>query len=212
MGLMPTGLAHSTPPDPARRRGPRSGGGDTRAAILAAAREEFAERGYAAATVRSIGSAAGVDAAMINHYFGTKAGLFQEVIQLPVDPTSGLAEALAGPRQDIGRRLALYFLGLWEQPDFREPIIAVLRSAEAEPSGGRMVREYLLSHVLPQVRGYAVGPDPTRQVALAMSHLVGVAMGRHVLRMDPLATPGVEELADAVGPAVGRYLDGTYRD
>ena len=67
--------------------------------ILVAAREEFADRGYNGATVRSIGSRAGVDAAMINHYFGGKAGLFQEVVHIPFDPTAGLADVLAGSRE-----------------------------------------------------------------------------------------------------------------
>ena len=200
----------SRPDSPAARRGPRAGGSDTRAQILVAAREEFADRGYTGATVRSIGARAGVDAAMINHYYGGKAGLFREVIQLPEDPLSGLLAALVGPAEDRGRQLVSFYLGLWERPDFREPFLAILRSAEAEPRGGRMVREYLLTHMLPVLREHVHGPDPTLQMSLAMTHIVGIVVGRHVLRLDPLVQPSVDELADQAGPVVGRYLDGTY--
>ncbi len=200
-----------TPATPSRRRGPRSDGSDTRAEILAAAREEFAERGYASATVRSIGARVGVDAAMINHYFGGKAGLFQEVIEIPFDPGVGLGEVLAGSRELLGRRLAVYVLGVWEQPGFREPVLAILRSAGEEPTGGRLLREFAFARLVPQVRAVTRGPDPTRQVALAMTHLFGVVLGRHALLLPPLTDPSLDELADDVGPTIQRYLDGTYR-
>ena len=202
----------TTPVSPARRRGPRAGGSDTRAAIVAAAREEFAERGYTGATVRSIGARAGVDAAMINHYFGGKAGLFQEVIHIPFDPAEGLGEVLTGSRKDLGRRLALHVLGVWEQPDFREPVLAIVRSIGEEPSGGRLLREFVLARLMPQVREVTEGPDPTRQVALVMTHLFGIVMGRHVLALPALASPSLNQLADDVGPVIQRYLDGTFRD
>lgn len=200
------------PGSPARRRGPRTGGSDTRAAILSAAREEFADRGYTGATVRSIGTRAGVDAAMINHYFGGKAGLFQEVIQIPFDPTAGLGGVLAGSREELGRRLTLYVLGVWEQPGFREPVLAILRSTGEEPGGARLLREFALARLMPQVREVTRGSDPTRQVALAMTHLFGIVMGRHALELPPLTTPSLDELADHVAPVIQRYLDGTYRD
>ncbi len=201
----------TAPASPARRRGPRSGGEDTRAQILVAAREEFADRGYNGATVRSIGSRAGVDAAMINHYFGGKAGLFQEVVHIPFDPTAGLPDVLAGPRAGLGRRLAHYVLGVWEQPDFREPVLAVLRSTGDDPNGP-LLREYALARVMPAIREVTRGPDPTRQVTLVMTHLLGIVLGRHALEMPPLAAASLDELADDVGPAVQRYLDGTNRD
>jgi len=128
--------------DPTRRRGPRPGGGDTREALLVAAREEFAEKGFAAATVRSIGARAGVDPAMISHYFGGKAGLFREVTHIPLDPASGLDAVLAGPREQLGLRLARHILGIWEQPGFRDPVLALVRSALGEPGSQRALREY----------------------------------------------------------------------
>jgi AcrR family transcriptional regulator len=194
-----------------RRRGPRAGGTDTQAALLAAAREEFADRGFAAATVRSIAARAHVDPAMINHYFGGKAGLFRQVTQISVDPAEGLPELLAGPRADLGRRLALHVLRIWEEPSFRDPVLAILRSAVADPEGGRLLREYLETQILPLGAAAARGDDPQRQMALAATHVFGVAMARHVIGLEPVRSLTVEQLAEQIGPTVQRYLDGTYQ-
>lgn len=195
-----------------RRRGPRPGGTGTQAALLAAAREEFSEKGFAAATVRSIATRAGVDAAMINHYFGGKAGLFREVTQIPVDPAAGLPQVLAGPHEDVGRRLALHVLRIWEDPTFRDPVLAIVRSAMTEPDGGRSLREFVETQLLALTATVARGPDPQRQVTLAATHIVGVVMARHVIGLESVRSASVEQLADEIGPAVQRYIDGTYRD
>ena len=191
-----------------RRRGPRRGGQDTREALVVAAREEFAEKGFAAATVRSIGTRAGVDPAMISHYFGGKAGLFREVTHIPLDPAAGLDLVLAGPRDELGLRLATHILGVWEQPGFREPVLALVRSALSEPGSERALREYFETQLLPRIAAVAQGVDPQRQAALAAAHIVGVVLGRHVLGVQVLSGPTIEELARQVAPAVQRYLDG----
>jgi AcrR family transcriptional regulator len=184
----------------------------TQAALLAAAREEFSEKGFAAATVRSIAARAGVDAAMINHYFGGKAGLFREVTQISVDPAAGLPQVLAGPHEDVGRRLALHMLRTWEDPRFRDPVLAIVRSAMTEPDGGRLLREFVETQLLAVTATVARGPDPQRQVTLAATHLVGVVMARHVIGLESVRSATVEQLADEIGPTVQRYIDGTYRD
>jgi AcrR family transcriptional regulator len=194
--------------DTTRRRGPRPGGEDTREALVVAAREEFAEKGFAAATVRSIGARAGVDPAMISHYFGGKAGLFREITHIPLDPASGLDLVLAGPRDQLGLRLATHILGIWEQQEFREPVLALVRSALSEPGSERALREYFESQLLPRVAAVVRGPDPQRQAALAAAHVVGVVLGRHVLGLGVLAAPPIDELARQIAPAVQEYLDG----
>ncbi len=195
-----------------RRRGPRAGGADTQAALLAAASEEFAEKGFAAATVRSIAARAGVDAAMINHYFGGKAGLFREVTQIPVDPAEGLPDVLDGPHEGVGHRLALHVLRIWEDPSFRDPVLAIVRSAMTEPDGGRLLREFVETQLFPVAATVARGVDPQRQLALAATHVIGVVMARHVIGLETIRSATVEQLAEEIGPTVQRYIDGTYRD
>ena len=80
----------------APRRGRRPGAPDTRAAVLEAARSAFADKGFAGTTIRSVAAAAGVDAALVHHYFGTKDDLFLAAMELPVDPREVIGPALSG--------------------------------------------------------------------------------------------------------------------
>lgn len=171
---------------------------------MAAARQEFAESGFDAVTVRSIAARAGVNAAMINHYFGGKAGLFREVVALPVDPAQVLAEVLAGPRADLGRRLALVVLQIWETPDVRAGMLALSRSGLSDPTLLRPIQEYLAGQVLPAL----AGPQEAarRDAALLMAHLLGVVAGRHILELPELRRPTVAELADRIGPVLQQYI------
>lgn len=196
-----------------RRRGPRGAAeGDTREALLEAARAEFAERGYRAATLRSIGARAGVDPSMISHYFGSKSGLFTEVTALAVDPVRLMSAALdgatRGPGAELGERLALRFLTMWEEPAFRDPALAVFRSALADPAQARVFREYLEDNLLPLISSHCRGPAPRRSATLAMSHLLGIVLARHVIAIGELRTATPAELAAAVGPVLQNYLDG----
>src|SRR5918912_3213202 len=102
-----------TPPP----RGRRPGAPDTRATILDAARALFAERGFAGTTIRGVASAAGVDAALVHHYFGTKDDLFLAAMELPVDPRRVLAPALTGDVGAAGERLLRAFLSMWDDPE-----------------------------------------------------------------------------------------------
>jgi AcrR family transcriptional regulator len=192
-------------PEPARRRGPRHD--DARGLIVAAAREEFAESGFDAATVRAIAARAGVNAAMINHYFGGKAGLFREVVALPVDPGQVVAGVVEGPREELGRRLVLGVLGVWEDPQTRAPMLALYRSGIADPARLRPIREYLAGQVLPILAGS--GRSSRLDAALIVAHLLGLVMGRYVLELPELCAPTVEELADRVGEVLQAYIQTT---
>ncbi|MCU0283270.1 MAG: TetR family transcriptional regulator [Candidatus Nanopelagicales bacterium] len=196
-----------------RRRGPRAGAGeDTREAIVAAARVEFAQHGFAGTTLRSIAARAGVDPALIHHYFGTKMGLFQAVLALGVDPTrQALPAMLDGPREEAGQRIVRTFLTMYEDPQFREPVLAVMRTAMTSREVAALAASFLQDTMLRGLVTLAVGPDPARQVALAMTHLMGTVLGRHVLGLAALQGE-VDALVDELAPVVQRYLDGAHRD
>src|SRR3982751_1808342 len=87
------------------RTGRRPGNQDTREAILASARQAFAERGFDGASIRHIATGAGVDPALVHHYFGAKDQLFLAALQVPVDPGTLLPQALAGDPDTVGERL-----------------------------------------------------------------------------------------------------------
>jgi AcrR family transcriptional regulator len=194
-----------------RRRGPRTAPGeDTREAIVAAARVEFAHAGFGATTMRAIAARAQVDPALIHHYFGTKMGLFQAVLALGIDPTREILPAvLEGPREEAGRRIAGTVLTMYEDPQFREPVLAVVRTAMTSQEVAAVAASFLQEVMLRGLATLAVGPDPERQVTLAMTHLIGTVLGRHVLGLAALQGD-IEVLVDELAPVVQRYLDGEH--
>jgi AcrR family transcriptional regulator len=103
--------AASAPDRPTRRTGRRPGRSDTRAEILAAARAEFAGRGFEGATVRGIARAAGVDPALVHHYFGSKEKVFLAAMEFPVDPAAVIERVLGDP-ESAGEALARFVVGL----------------------------------------------------------------------------------------------------
>jgi AcrR family transcriptional regulator len=191
------------------RRGPGrpADGGDRRTAILDAAREQFGERGYAAASVRGIARTAGVDPALVHHYFGTKEQVFVAAMELPFDPAEQIPVVLAGDPDGVGERLVRLFLGVWEQPGFRAPILGMLRSAMTGEQGAAMLREFVGSALLGRVAASVGQTDPLR-VQAAVAQLVGVVMLRHVIRIEPMASATTEEIVALVAPVVQRHLVG----
>jgi AcrR family transcriptional regulator len=193
------------------RRGPgrRPGNGDTRGEILAAARAEFAAKGYDAASVRGIARSAGVDPALVHHYFGPKEQVFVAAMHLPFHPAERLTEVLAGDRDDLGERLARLFLGIWADPAFRSPMLAMLRSAMTGEQGAAMLREFVGSALLGRVAAALDLPEEARlPLTVAAAQMVGIVLLRHVVRVEPLASAPDEEIVALVAPTLQRYLDG----
>ena len=192
-----------------QRRGPgrRPGSVDTRGEILAAARAEFAAKGYDAASVRGIARQADVDPALVHHYFGTKEKVFVAAMALPFDPAERLPQVLAGDPAQLGERLVRMFLGIWAEPDFRTPMLGMVRSAFTGEQGATLLREFVGSALLARV-AQAAGPVDPLRVQTAAAQMVGVVILRHVVRLEPLASADVEEIVALVAPTVQRYLVG----
>ncbi|MGN9808642.1 TetR/AcrR family transcriptional regulator [Micromonospora sp. BQ11] len=191
----------------ARRTGRRPGNPDTREAILRAAREAFADRGYDAASIRAIAAAAGVDPALVHHYFGNKDQLFLAAMNAPLNPGELLPAVLAGDRDGIGERLARTFLGVWDSSAGTAGV-ALLRSALSNEWTARLLREFITTQVLRRVlENLDVDPAelPLRG-SLVASQLMGLAMVRHVVKLEPAASADPELLVAAVAPTLQRYL------
>jgi len=193
----------------ARRTGRRPGNPNTRQAILAAARTAFAERGFDAASIRGIATAAGVDPALVHHYFGTKEELFRATMEVPIDPAQLLPGVLAGGREGVGERLVRTFLDVWDSPA-GTPAVALLRSAVNNEWTARLMREFLVTQVLRRVLDH-LDIDPAElplRGSLVATQMLGLAMTRYVVRLEPVASADPETLAAAIGPTVQRYLTG----
>ena len=191
------------------KRGPGrpADGGDRRTAILSAAREQFAATGYAAASVRGIARQAGVDPALVHHYFGTKEQVFVAAMQLPFQPGEMLPQVLAGDPDGLGERLVRLFLGAWDSPEFRAPMLGMLRSAMTGEQGAAMLREFVGTALIGRV-AEALGPVDPLRVQAAAAQMVGVVILRHVIRLEPLASASVDDVVALIAPAVQRHLLG----
>lgn len=189
-----------------RRRGPgrRPGAADTRGAILAAARRTFAEKGFEKATIRGIAREAGVDPALVHHYFATKDGLFVAAMRLPMDPSRFVPQITAGPREELGWRLARFLLAVMDDPDAREPLVGMFRAAMSNEQAAATLREFFAEAVVARVTGALNIPRVRMQAALAQ--MSGLMMLRYILRLEPIASADVDELVDLVGPTLQRYL------
>jgi AcrR family transcriptional regulator len=149
-----------------------------------------------------------VDPALVHHYFGTKDRLFTAAMDFPIDPAI-VAEAVlgAGP-EGAGERLVRLFIRIWDSEANREPMLGLLRSAVSNPRAARMLREFISRALLGRVAPALGSPDAALRAALVGSQVVGLAMFRYVLKVEPLASAGEDELVAAVGPRFQEYLTG----
>ena len=160
------------------RTGRPPGGTCNREAILAAAARHFSELGYDRTSMRSIASEAGVDQALIAHYFGSKHELFIAAVEFPLDPAKILPEVLAGDRISIGERLARVQLNLLENPDARRRLTGLIRAASSEPDAARMLREFLMREVIGPVAEALAVDEAELRVSLVGSQIVGLMTAR----------------------------------
>jgi AcrR family transcriptional regulator len=190
------------------RPGRRPGDSCTRDDILAAARASFADLGYDRATIRGIAAAAGVDPALILHFFGSKEQLFGAALQLPVEPGEVLRRVIVQDVNDMGPTMVRSFLDAWEPEESRSPLVATLRSAMTNETAMKMVREYLERRVFGPITQALGAPDAELRATLMGSQFIGLAMVRYIARIEPLASASVDELVAAIGPSMQRYLTG----
>jgi len=190
------------------RTGRRPGDADTRGAILAAARSAFAEHGYHSATIRGIAGEAGVDPALVHHYFGTKEDLFGAAISLPLRPAEAAELALAGGMEAVGLNLTRLFFSIWENPASRDSLLALLRGAFTTEQAAQSLREFFQSSLMERIADQIQSSDAGLRVALVAAHLVGIAVLRYVVRFEALRRVSVDELVEAVAPRVQSYLTG----
>ncbi|MGY1455974.1 TetR/AcrR family transcriptional regulator [Streptomyces sp. SS8] len=202
-------------PRPARRRG-RPASADRAAAgeaardrILASARAEFAGRGYDKASIRSIARGAGVDPALVHHYFGTKEQVFEAAAEVSFAPAAeGLGHLAPHGPDGLGEELVRFFLGVWENPASRAPLLAVVRSALSNETAARILRGMVTRQLMARVARRLEAPDRELRVELAAAQMVGTAIMRYVLEIEPLASAEPEELVARLAPAVQHHLTG----
>ncbi|HEX3491596.1 MAG TPA: TetR family transcriptional regulator [Streptosporangiaceae bacterium] len=222
-------------PEPARRRRPdrarsgrRAGDSGTREAILDAARRQFADRGYDGATIRGIAAEAGVDPALVHHFYGTKERLFAAAMSLPLVPSEVLTAAFAEiasagqagqagqpGRAGMGEQLVRMALTVWESTEVRGVFLGLLRSALTSESAADLFRGFITDAILGPIAAAARSRDPAAsadeaayRAGIVTTQMLGLALSRYVLKLEPVASASHAELAATIGPTLDRYLTG----
>lgn len=173
----------------------------TKATILAAARERFAEAGYEGATIRAIATAADIDPSMVMRYYGSKEQLFAAAAEFDLR----IPDFSDVPTEDLGAALVGVFLDRWECDD---ALIVLLRSATTNTEAAQRMQEIFAAQLRPAIAALNPADAPRRAVLIA-SQMLGVALCRLVLKLPPIVEMSHAELASWLGPTLQRYLTGT---
>ncbi len=168
---------------------------------------EFTERGYDGATVRAIAQRAGMDPAMVNHWFGSKDSLFVAAMEIPVNPDDIIPRMLDGPAEQLAERILRTFLSVWDA-DGGGALAALMRSVASHEDAARMMREFVSRVILGRVVS-TVAPDSAElRAALCGTQIAGLGMVRYVIRLEPLASADHDTVVTAIAPNLQRYLTG----
>jgi AcrR family transcriptional regulator len=189
-------------------RGRRPGTSGTREAIAEAARQCFAEAGYDRSGIRAVADRAGVDPALVMHYFGSKQKLFVSVMELPYVPEETLPALVGEPREAAGERLARFVVETLERPEGRTVLTGMVRAASTEPEIAALVREQVSGRIVAAIASGLEGDDALVRGSLVASQIIGLIMARYVIRVEPLASLSPDALVGALGPALQGYLTG----
>jgi AcrR family transcriptional regulator len=196
-----------TAPTKTPRTGRRAGSNNSsRDAILDAARHLFAQHGYNGASLRAIAAEAGVDAALVVHFFGTKAKLLTASVQWPFDPDIEIEHVLESDREHTGRALTRLFVSTWDELGDRNPIITLLRSATTEPAAAALTREFMSKRLLEPLLERLDADQPQLRADLVASQLIGLGLTRYILRLPPLADTHPDTVIACIGPTIQHYL------
>ncbi|OBK71447.1 TetR/AcrR family transcriptional regulator [Mycobacterium sp. 1274761.0] len=191
-----------------KRPGRPPGTSDTRERILATARELFARNGIDKTSIRAIAAEAGVDPALVHHYYGTKTQLFAAAIHIPIDPMTVIGPIKEVPVERIGYVLPSILLPLWDS-ELGKGFIATLRSILAG-NDASLVRSFLQEVVAAEVGSRVDNPPGSGRIRVQFvaSQLVGVVMARYILELEPFRSLPVDQIAETIAPNLQRYLTG----
>lgn len=192
------------------RTGRRPGTSGSREAILAAARAQFAQRGYERTTIRAIARAAGVDPALVLHFYGSKEDLFSAAMHFP-RLADVLSQVFGAGTDGLGERVATFFFRTWDSPA-GAGLLGLVRSVHTSEPAAAMMREFISQELLGRVAPTLPGRERKLRATLAVSHLLGVATLRYIVKLEPIASAPAATLARWIGPTIQRYFDADVHD
>jgi AcrR family transcriptional regulator len=187
------------------RTGRRPGAGGTRERILAAARNDFSKSGFDGTTIRAIAAQAKVDPALVLHYYESKDAIFREAVRFPVDPAEFIPGLVAPGVDGLGDRLVRFFVDTWDSPA-GGAMLGVIRSVVANDDAATLMREFITREVLGRLAKALDVDEPQLRATLAGAQLIGMAMLRYVVKVEPIASADADQIVAWLGPTIQRYF------
>jgi len=187
------------------RTGRRPGAGGTRERILAAARRDFSKSGFDGTTIRAIAAEAKVDPALVLHYFESKDAVFREAVRFPVDPAEFIPGLVAPGVGGLGERLVRFFVETWDSKA-GSAMLGVIRSVVANADAAALMREFVTREVLGRLAKAIEVDEPQLRASLAGAQLIGMAMLRYVVKVEPIASADADQIVAWLGPTIQRYF------
>ncbi|MEV6908780.1 TetR family transcriptional regulator [Amycolatopsis sp. NPDC051071] len=194
---------HGTP----RRSGRWRSGAESKQRILQTARELFGLHGYSGTTVRAIATSAGVDPAMVFYFFGTKQGLFGAAIEMSGNVPPAIESLFTDGLDGIGERVVRTLLENLDKSD-RTPLVMLTRSAPTDEGSGALLREFIDREITDRLAAMLDTPDAALRAGMVNVQILGLAVARYIVRIEPIASSSIDELVTRFGPLVQHCLTG----
>ena len=173
---------------------------------MAVARRAFGARGFDATSLRSIAAEAHVDPGLLVHYFGTKEGIFRAALEITFRPDELFAGLERLGRRETAEHVVRRYLAVLERDEARDVIMGLVRSAVSNEDAAAMLRTVLIGAALRSLTPLISEPDASLRASLIVAQLIGIAMLKHVARLEQVVRAADEELIELVSPAIERYL------
>jgi AcrR family transcriptional regulator len=194
------------------RGGRRPGSTATRDGILNAARESFGSRGFAGTTIRGVARAAGVDPALVHHFFTSKDRLFEAALEFPIRPVDVLPDVLGETVDGLGERIVRLYLSTWENPETGVPLAAIYRCAMTNDVAADLLRNFLGSTVVEPIARRLGGTNASLVMTLVGSQLFGLGVARYILHMDTISNASVDTIVRNISPGIQSLIDSAHVD
>jgi len=194
---------------PAKRLVRPRNAANTRQAILHSARSAFARAGYDGAGVREIANGAGVTAMLVNRYFGSKEGLFAEVVaEIMASPTILTKDTLASLS---GNDIAAALVGITETDGAPlDGFKIMLRSASSERAA-EIGREQIEKHYQRMLADALDGDFAPQRAALMLALVAGFQAMRQMIGLSALADAEPALLIKILGPVFQQLIEPVKR-
>lgn len=180
---------------------------EPRDAVLDAAKLLFASKGFAKTTMKGVAATAGVAPDVVKRYYKDKDRLFAAAMRLPFDPSTAVPELIAPGLDGMGERLVRVTFDLLSDPDVRADLVILAKTGASTARLTKWLQDYMEKAVVDRVAKAFGVPDARLRGSLITSYILGVAMSRYILKLEPLASMREDKLIKLVAPVIQDLID-----